>query len=242
MIQGSIAMRNHFFGWLSVGTTFFVVGCALPVKIEQPTAGDQARPVRTFVVRFDKAFVPGSFDADLSGTNITNLFKPTPVPDNVSTASIEFPQFMDFNYMNTVNGDGQPNRQLLRVSAKSSSNNSCCDSVNFSPPRISIYRGGPSAVTYISDMPVRERQTIDATVWVKDAPLEPLTVRVTGHPSVSLNDQPAGQSITLVIPTNDNRVDFKIRGIVLSGEAYRIRAIATGYSSTVAGGLVLQAQ
>lgn len=127
-------MRSHFFDWLSVGLTLFLVGCALPVKIEQPTAGDQARPVRQFVVRFDKAFVPGSFDADLSGTNITSLFQPTPAPDNVSTASIEFPQFMDYDYINTVNGSGQPNEQLLRVSAKSSSNGSCCDSVKFSPP------------------------------------------------------------------------------------------------------------
>jgi hypothetical protein len=59
---------------------------------------------------------------------------------------------------------------------------------------------------------------------------------------VSLNEQPAGQGITLSIPSNDRRIDFKIRGIVVSGEVFLIRAIADGYSSDVAGGFVQSAQ
>lgn len=73
-------------------------------------------------------------------------------------------------------------------------------------------------------------------------PKEALTARVNGHPSVSLNEQSAGTAITLSIPTTDRRVAFRIRGIVVGGEVFRIRAIADGYASKVAGGAVLQAQ
>jgi hypothetical protein len=234
-------MRKHMFGWLFLGAIFFAAGCTPPVKIEQPTKGVHTEPVQQFSVRFDKDFKPGTFDADLSGTTITHLFQPAPTPGGVSVASITYPQFMDFDYINTVNGSGRPNEQLLRVSGKSSSNASCCDSVTFSPPYTQIFRGGGTAVSYDHNLDVKERETITATVFVDVVPKEALTVRVTGHPSVSLNEQPAGQNITLVIPSSDRRVDFKIRGIVVSGEVFLIRAIADGYSSSVAGGFVRSA-
>jgi hypothetical protein len=236
-------MRKHMFGWLFLGTMFFAVGCAPPVKIEQPTEGVHAQPVQQFTVRFDKDFKPGTFHADLSGTTITHLFKPEPKAGDVSIASIAYPQFMDYGYINYVNGSGRPNEQLLRVSGVSSSNGSCCDSVKFSPPSIQIFRGGLTAATFdhiLGD--VKEGQTILATVFVDVVPKEALTVRVTGHPSVSLNEQPAGQDLTLAIPNNDRRVEFRIRGIVVNGEVFLIRAIADGYSSAVAGGFVRSAQ
>lgn len=235
-------MRKHIFGWLFLGTIFFAVGCTPPVKIEQPAEGVHTKPVKQFIVRFDKDFRPGTFSADLSGTPITHLFHPAPVPGGVSIASITYPQFMDYNYINYLDGSGLPNKQLLRVSGESSSNASCCHSVTFSPPFTRIFRGGGTSVSYDHNLDLRERETITATVFVPDVPQESLTVTVTGHPSVSLNEQPAGQAITLVIPSNDRRVDFKIRGIVISGEVFRIYAIADGYSSGVAGGFVRSAQ
>jgi hypothetical protein len=233
-------MHRQIFGWLFLATMLFAGGCAVPVKIQQPT-GSETGPITVFAVRFDKDFVPGSFSADLSGTTITPLFAPTPAPGGVSTASITFPQFMDYDWINTVNGSGKPNEQLLRVSGKSSSNASCCDSVKFSPPATRIFRGGGGTVTFDRTLDVHERETIIATVYVDVVPKEALTVRVTGHPSVSLNEQPAGQGITLSIPNTDRRVDFRIRGIVVSGEVFRIRAIATGYSSQISGGSVREA-
>jgi len=223
-------------------TTFFAVGCTPPVKIEQPTAGGTSKPVHQFTVRFDKDYVPGTFSADLSGMTITHLFQPPPKPGDVSFASITYPQFMDYDYINSVNGSGQPNEQLLRVSGVSSSNSSCCDSVKFSPPTTYIYRGGGTSVSYDHNLDLKERETITATVFVRDVPQEALTVRVTGHPFVSLNEQPAGQDITLVIPNNDRRIDFKIRGIVANQEVFIIRAIADGFSSSRAGGFVRSAQ
>lgn len=195
-----------------------------------------------FTVRFDKDYVPGTFSADLSGTTITHLFKPTPVPGGVSTGSVTYPQFMDFDYINNVNGTGGPNQQLLRVSGKSFSNGSCCDSVTFSPPFLKIYRGGGASPTNDIHVDVKERETIVAHVFTSSVPQETLTVKVTGHPSLSLNEQPAGQAITLMIPNNDRRVDFKIRGIVADNqEVFRIYAIADGLSSTYAGGFVRSA-
>ena len=235
----TITMPNHFFCWMSAGAMLFLVGCTPPVTIEQPTAGDQTQPVRTFTVRFDKDYKPGTFHADLSGMTITSLFQPAPKPGNVSTASIPYPPFfMDYDYVNNVNGSGRPNEQLLRVSGESTSNGSCCDSVKFIPPDIRIYRGGGTSVTYNSNLTLNERETITATVFVKTVPQEALTVRVTGHPNVSLNEQPAGQDITLVIPSNDRRLDFKIRGIVVNGEIFHIRGIADGYASSEARGFV----
>lgn len=235
-------MRKHIFGWLFLGTMFFAVGCTAPVKIEQPTTGVHTKPVQQFIVRFDKDFRPGTFSADLSGMNITYLFAPVPVPGGVSIASISYPQFMDYYYMNSVNGSGQPNEQLLRVSGESTANASCCDSVKFSPPFTRIFKGGGTSVTYDRDLSLKERETITATVFVDVVPQEALTVRVTGHPSVSLNEQPAGTAITLVIPRNDRRVDFTVRGIVVDGEVFRIRAIADGYASEFAAGLVRSAR
>jgi hypothetical protein len=237
-----VGMRKQSLGWLLLGTAFLVAGCAPPVKIVKPDAGSSTAPVEQFAVQFDKDFVPGSFAADFSGTTITPLFSPTPTPGSTSFASIVYPQYMDYNWINTVNGSGGQNEQLLRVSGKSSSNGSCCDSVKFSPPATKIFRGGGSAITYDTGLDVRERETIVATVFVDAVPKEALAVRVTGHPSVSLNEQPAGSDILLSIPSNDRRVDFRIRGIVVSGEFFKIRAIATGYSSAAAGGRVLQAQ
>lgn len=233
-----VPMRNYLFGCVFFGAMFLIVGCTPPVKIEQPTAGVQTKPVRTFTVRFDTAYVPGTFQADLSGVTITSLFQPVPVPGGVSTAAITYPQFMDYNFMNSVNGSGKPNEQLLRVSGQSSSNASCCDSVKFSPPSIRIYRGGGATVTFDHDISLKERETITATVFVDTVPQEALTVRVTGHPSVSLNEQPAGMDITLVVPSNDRRADFRIRGIVVTGEYFHIRAIADGFASDWAGGAV----
>ena len=234
-------MRRHIFGSLFLGTVFFAVGCTSPVTIEQPTEGVHTEPVQQFTVRFDKDFKPGTFAADLSGTTITHLFHPAPAPGGVSIASITYPQFMNFDYSNQVNGTGRPNEQLLRVSGESSSDGSCCDSATFSPPYTRIFRGGGTAVTFDRNLDVKERDTITATVFVDVVPKEALTVKVTGHPSVSLNEQPAGQDITLAIPSNDRRVDFRIRGIVISGEVFRIRAIADGYSSSMSGGSVRRA-
>lgn len=234
-------MRKRILGGLFLVTMFCAAGCAPPVKIVKPT-GSETTPIEQFAVTFDKDFVPGSFSADLSGTAITYLFSPTPAPGGTSFASITYPQFMDYDYINTVNGSGYPNEQLLRVSGKSSSNASCCDSVTFSPPYTRIFRGGGTAITFDRTLDVRERETITATVFVDVVPKEALTVRVTGHPSVSLNDQPAGQAIMLSIPNNDRRVDFRIRGIVVSGEVFRLHAIADGYSAAVSGGFVRQAQ
>jgi hypothetical protein len=214
-----------------LATILFTAGCTLPVKIEQPTASETG-PVQTFVVRFDTAFVPGTFNADLSGTNITALFAPTPAPGSVATAAITYftnPQFMDYGYLNNVTGNGiTPNKQLLRVGAKSSSNGSCCDSVTFSPAPISIFRGGGNAITSDPDLSLHERETISATVFVNVVPKEGLTVRVTGHPSVSLNDEPAGQAITLSIPNNDRRVDFEASAlrVVLHDQPHPVRMTA----------------
>jgi hypothetical protein len=240
----AITMGKQSVGWLFLGAMFLVGGCTLPVKIDQPT-GSETGPITVFKVHFDKDYVPGTFSADLSGTNITPLFLPAPIAGGVSTASINFPLFMDYDWINTVNGSGRPNEQLLRVSGKSSSNGSCCDSVTFSPPYTAIFRGGGTAVTFDHDLTLKERETITATVFVSEAPKESLKVWVLGDEAVSLNDQPAGKSIMVTIPTNDRRVDFTVRGIVVSGGGgpyFRIRAIATGYSSQVAGGRVNPAQ
>jgi hypothetical protein len=217
------------------------LGCQHSVRIQFPTDGSYKTPVTTLTVKFHPEFKPGTFDANLSGQTITNLFQPAPAPGGVSTASIVFPpNYMDFHYNNNkqkliVEGDfTQPVFYFFGIPTRFTR-----DSSDFTPPYVRVFRGRTS---FDSDLTLRERETIAATAFVVEAPAERLVVTLTGHPLVSLNDQPAGQNIEVVIEPNDRRADFTVRGIQTGGEVFRIRAIATGYSCGVGAGRVLQNQ
>jgi len=229
-------------GWLlPTALCLLAVGCQHAVRIQVPTDGSYKSPVTALTVKFHPEFKPGTFNAYLSGQMITDLFQPAPAPNGVSTATIIYPpNYMDFQYNN--------NKQLLMVHGEFTTpvfylfgipTRFTRDSSEFSPPYVRVFRGRTS---FDSDLTLKERETIAATAFVVEAPKERLVVTITGHPLVSLNDQPAGQNIQVVIERNDRRADFTVRGIQTGGEIFRIRAIATGYSSGVGGGRVLQNQ
>jgi hypothetical protein len=205
------------------------VGCQQVVKIETPANGDSTAPVTTFSVRFHKDFQPGSFEAQLNGQTITSRFQPTPAPGSVSTASSDFMeatangnQILDAKGAFTTPSSGIPTR-------------STNDQVVFSPPTIFVFRGNTTS----SDVSLKERETIIATVLVVAPPKEGLTVTLTTdeNSAVSLNDAPAGTPITVTIPNNDRRADFKIRGIQ-TGKSFVVRPLAHGYASKLGGGTV----
>ncbi len=215
----------------------FSAGCQQSVKVLYPQDGTYTDPVGTFRVKFHDEFQPGTFDAYLSGTTITHLFQPTPAPGQESSARIIWPpNYMDMHYNN--------NKQRLEVRGEFDKpvflffgipTRFKTDSANFTPPYVRVYRGTTS---FDTDLTLREGETITATAFVVKAPKERLVVTITGNSLVSLNNQPAGQNIEVVIMPNDRRAQFTVRGIQTGGEIFRVRAIANGYSSGVGGGTV----
>jgi hypothetical protein len=203
-------------------------GCTRSVVILHPP-GEFTGTVQTFTVKFHPDFKPGTFDANLSGQNITGLFKPTPAPGIESSASFTFPpNFMDRQFNN--------NRQKLAVFGDFATptsglgNRIKADSVEFSPPYTAVYS---DRTGFNKELKVKEGETITAFAFVQDAPKEALTVTITGNDRVSLNDQTAGASIQVIIPTNDRRAAFTVRGIQAGGGFFQFRAIATGFASDV---------
>src|SRR5690349_16127527 len=96
-----LADRRHRRGLLSLALAIasFAFGCTHSVTIVRPLDGTFKDPITTMTVKFDKDFQPGTFQASLSGTTITNLFQPTPVPGGTSSAAVTYaPNFMDFDY------------------------------------------------------------------------------------------------------------------------------------------------
>lgn len=230
-------------GWMLVVAAVFVLlgGCDRSVVIEHPTDGSYTDPISTFTVRFHKDFQPGTFEANLNGTTITNLFQPAPVGGGVSTASIVYPpNFMD--------AEINQNQQFLEVDGEFTTDvfyffgiptRFTRDTSTFRPPSVRIYRG---LTSFDHVLTLKEGETIVATAMVEKAPREPLAVTVTGHPLVSLNDRPAGEDIQLVIQRNDRRARFTVRGIQTGGEVFVVRGIATGYSSAQGRGIVERGQ
>jgi hypothetical protein len=225
--------------WMVLAGALFlyVGGCAHSVTILEPLDGTYANPVATLRVKFHPEFQPGTFSASLSGTTITQLFQPTPAPGGESSASIVYPpNFMDSDYNSNkqhfvVDGDFSTSTfYFFGIPTRSTR-----DSSDFSPPYVLIYRGRTS---FDRDLTLKERETIVASAFVEKAPKERLQVTITGDSLVSLNDQPAGQDIQVWIEPNDRRADFNVRGIQAGGEVFRIRAIATGYSSGAGAGFV----
>lgn len=223
-------------GWLVFACAFvaFSAGCRHAATIVYPTDGNYATSTSPITVRFDPEFKPGTFQANLSGTNITSLFTPPPAPGQTSTAEFAYkPYFMDAEYDN--------NQQRLVVDAEFTSPTSgpgermTRDSSNFYPPIVRIYRGRTSTDTVLT---LKEREIIIASAFVDKAPKEALVVTITGSTLVSLNDQPAGQDIQVVIQPNERRADFNIRGIQVGSEVFVLRGIATGYSSAQSRGVV----
>jgi hypothetical protein len=205
-------------------------GCTYSVVIVHPPDHFK-EPVKTYTVRFHNEYKPGTFEATLSGRDITSLFQPPAAPGGTSTAVFEYPpNFLDRQY--------DSNRQKLAVSAQFTTpttglgNRITGTSNTFSPPYSIVYTGTTGTDKHLV---VGEGQTITATAFVERAPKEPLTVTITGDPRMSLNDRPAGDSIQVVIPTNDRRAAFTVRGIVVAqaDEFILFRAIADGYASDV---------
>lgn len=218
-----------------LAAAFFLltVGCQYAVKIEHPKDGTYTAPIKTFSVKFHNDFQPGTFQANLNGQTITNLFHPTPAPGNVSTATIQYPNYMDFHYNNNKQHlvvDGEYTTPTSGLSARLTR-----DSSDFTPPYVRIFRGTTGTDTSLT---LREGETITATAFMVAAPKERTVVRITGSSLVSLNDRPAGEDIEVIIEPNDRRAPFRVRGIQSGGEVFRLRAIATGYSSGIGGGYV----
>lgn len=221
-------MRQQVFGCLLLAAMFSAFGCEYAAKIEHPTQGKYDDPVTEFRVKFHKDFKPGTFKASLEGQPITQLFQPTAAPGSFSFAA-------------APSMDLENSPQLLRVEgeftfAKPPGLGKWLElnQEEFTPPYTMVYRG-PN--TYSTDLSLKERETIVATAFVEKPPPEALTVTIPGNPAVSLNEQPAGQAITVVIQRNERRADFNIRGIVV-GRRFELRARAPGYAAGLGAGIV----
>ena len=230
----ALSRATYVWPFFVCALAMWIGGCTKSVTIVQPLDGTYTSPVTPLTVKFHPEFKPGTFQANLSGTNITSLFHPTPAAGGTSTAEIVYPpSFMDADYSGNVQRlvvDGD-----FTTPTGGLGNRVTPDSSNFTPPSFRIFRGRTSFDPVLT---LKERETITATAFVDQAPKEGLRVTITGNSLVSLNDQPAGQDIQVVIMPNDRRADFTVRGIQAGGEVFVIRGIATGYSSATARGLV----
>ncbi len=214
-----------------------VAGCQHSVKITEPLPGTYKNKVVTLSVKFHPDFQPGTFQANLSGQTITNLFQPPPAPNGTSTARIVYPpDYMDFHFNSNkqklvVDGEfSTPTFKLFGIPTRFTR-----DTSEFIPPYVRVFRGTTSLD---ANLTLKEGETIVATAFVVEAPKDRLVVTITGHSFVSLNNQAAGKNIEVVIEPNNRRAEFTVRGIQTGREVFQIRAIATGYSSGLAGGYV----
>jgi hypothetical protein len=190
--------------------------CPRSVTIEAPARAGGNGPIQEFQVRFHPEFKPGTFAAKLDGKDITGSFVPEPAPGGLSVWTN--PPLTGARQKLWVKGDYTASGLELRDRY---------DSVTFSAPWVTVVERG----TTVSSIVLREGQTVEAEALIDGAPLAPTTViiSVVGDRIVSLNNQPAGASVSVTIPTTDRRARLTVRGI-RPGSA-RLKAETRGYGS-----------
>ena len=197
--------------------------CARSVEIEHPPERTLSGPVSEFRVKFHSRFEPGTFSADINGIDYTSQFIPTPAPGITSTAPA--PGFPVGTSVLRVSGDFSPSRAFDMHG----------DTAEFTPPALIVCRPPPCGRTTGIGVPVLT--TVSVGVTIPSAPPSPLQVRITpSNNFVSLNNQPAGASIVVTIPSNDRRTSFSVRGIQ-QGIIYLL-AESLGYQAVQTGGRV----
>lgn len=205
------------------------IGCEKSVTINHPKSGSYAKPVTPLNVTFNKDYKPGTFKATLEGADITHLFQPPAVASGTSTAVAPYMDYKTSPHVLHVEGDFATTKPSIDTRQR-------YDESQFTPPTVFIVRADSATNNNLS---MAERQTVRASAVISSPFSESVTVTITPdeNQAVSLNDQPVGQSITVVIPTNDRRADFSVRG-VRTGVTFVLRPRAAGYASRGASGTV----
>lgn len=88
-----------------------VTGCSKAVQITQPASSPLTAPLTIFEVKFSPYFLPGSFNAQLDGTDVTPGFVPTAASGGTSKMHLpDTPEGLTGGTL--VNGGGLPPQRL----------------------------------------------------------------------------------------------------------------------------------
>lgn len=194
----------------------FVAGCS-SVRINSPDAGETIKPNQTFIVEIDDDADASSFKVTINNTDVTDLFEPKPYVAGVTVVAQPIPasylgQGDELNYIEAY-ADWENASWGGAFTSKTQGKHFNLQRLNFAPVDDS---------TVICELNcaygVKEGQTVEVEVYLPQAPQQNTEVIV--HPKtnhISLNNAPAGDDITLVIPNNDRRIVFDMRGIAPTG-------------------------
>ena len=191
------------------------------MRIQSPAANETIKPNQEFVIEIDDRANASSFQVTINNTDVTDRFEPKPF---VAGATVVAPP-MPANILDQ--GDEEQNYIKAYAdwtnaplggafSSKSQGKYFTAQQLSFEPVDESIIICEINCA-----YGVHEGDTVEITVLLPEAPLQNTEVIV--QPStrdISLNNAAAGQDITLVIPNNDRRVVFQMRGITPTGDDF----------------------
>jgi hypothetical protein len=207
-------------------------------------------PFTQFSVLFGGVYLPGSFQANLDGQDVTGQFSPTPTPNGRSSAPVG--AFLPQLSLNpTPQPPYQPHSYQLTASAQCIASASPCglatQSVTFIPPQTTMNTTVGTNFLISAPVYMKSGSSMTVNVAVQFPPPQPIAVTIVeyldpnvngGQPILSLNNQPVGTSITVTIPSNSNQTTFTI-GSTVPGKL-TLYAEAPGCIETVLSGTVLR--
>ncbi len=207
-------MNNRIVTLLSL--LMFVSGCS-SVRIQLPDAGETIKPNQTFVVEIDDDANASSFQVTINNTDVTDYFEPKPFVAGATVVAPPMPatildQGNELNYIEAY-ADWVNASSGGAFTSKTQGKYFNTQRLSFKPVDESIIICEINCA-----YGVQEGQTVEIEVLLPEAPQQNTEVIV--HPKtnhITLNNAPAGQDITLVIPNNDRRIVFEMRGIAPTG-------------------------
>lgn len=211
-------------GFATMLAALMLAACQPAADIQFPESkAYETQPITKFTVYLRPDSAPqGTFKVTLNGNDITNTFAPAATPGA------------------TVNATAPANfalgKQTLVATAKDLRTPFpvTTDTVEFFPPVVVVTRAPSLTDQNLNHV---EGQTLSAYAVITAPIPAPVTVTLSQGPGqfVSLNNQPVGTPITVVIPTNDRKASFTIRG-ARAGTSFAITGRATGFASNPSSG------
>jgi hypothetical protein len=198
----------------------FVSGCS-STKIKSPGANETIKPSQTFVVEIDDQADPDTLKVTVNYIDVTDRFEPKPFIAGATVTAPPMPatifaQGFDESYIEAY-ADWINAPLGGAFSSKTQGK-------DFNTQSLVLQAVDESIIICEINCAygIKEGQTVEITVLLPEAPLQ--NTEVTVHPGtrdISLNNAAAGQNIIAVIPNNDRRVVFTIRGITPTGNDIR---------------------
>lgn len=201
-----------------LGILIILGGCS-SVRINSPEANEIIKPNQEYVIEIDDRANASSLQVTINNTDVTDRFEPKPFVAGATVVAPPMPaDILD-------QGDEQQNY----IKAYADWTNAPLGGAFSSKSQGKYFRAQQLSLEPLDESiiicelncayGVHEGDTVEIAVLLPEAPLQNTEVIV--QPStrdVSLNNAPAGETITLIIPNNDRRVVFQMRGITPTGD------------------------